>query len=110
MIERPVFIVAPPRSGAAALHGSLARAPGVFTAVGDRPSVFDAVYELNPANRDWDSNRLTAADARAARGRGAAFEPEGVAARPRRRTDPASMPLGCAGWTGRLGTRSACRS
>ena len=64
MIERPIFIVAPPRSGAAALYGSLSRAPGVFTAVGDRPSVFDAVYELNPANRDWDSHRLTAADAR----------------------------------------------
>ena len=64
MIERPIFIVAPPRSGAAALYGSLSRAPGVFTALGDRPSVFDAVYELNPANRDWDSHRLTAADAR----------------------------------------------
>ena len=25
--------------------------------------MFDAVYELDPVNRDWDSNRLTAADA-----------------------------------------------
>jgi uncharacterized protein (TIGR03032 family) len=63
MIERPVFIVAPPRSGAAALLGSLARAPGLFTAGRDGRSVFDAVYELDPANRDWDGNRLTAADA-----------------------------------------------
>ena len=61
MIERPVFIVAPPRSGAAALLGSLARSPGVFTAGGD--GVLDPVFELDPANRDWDSNRLVAADA-----------------------------------------------
>jgi uncharacterized protein (TIGR03032 family) len=63
MIERPVFIVAPPRSGGAALHSSLARAPAVYTAGRDGRGVFDAVYELDPENRDWDGNRLTAADA-----------------------------------------------
>lgn len=61
MIERPVFIVAPPRSGAAALLGSLSQAPGVFTAGGE--GVFDSVFELKPENREWDSNRLVAADA-----------------------------------------------
>jgi uncharacterized protein (TIGR03032 family) len=61
MIERPIFIVAPPRSGAAALLGSLSQAPRVFTAGGD--GVLDSVFELNPANRDWDGNRLVAADA-----------------------------------------------
>jgi hypothetical protein len=30
VIERPVFIVAPPRSGGTALFRSLARAPGIF--------------------------------------------------------------------------------
>lgn len=61
MIERPVFIVAPPRSGAAALLGSISRSPGVFTASGE--GVLEAVYELDPANRGWDSNRLEAKDA-----------------------------------------------
>jgi uncharacterized protein (TIGR03032 family) len=63
MIERPVFIVAPPRSGGTALLGSLGRAPGAFTAGADGRGVLEAVFELDPANREWDSNRLTAADA-----------------------------------------------
>src|SRR5262245_48338873 len=62
MIERPVFVAAPPRSGGTALFRSLARAPGVFTSEGQGASLLDAVFELDPANRDWDSNRLTAAD------------------------------------------------
>lgn len=64
MVERPVFIVAPPRAGQAALLGSLARAPGMFrTAVNDPRGVLDSIFELDPQNREWDSNRLTAADA-----------------------------------------------
>jgi uncharacterized protein (TIGR03032 family) len=59
MIERPVFVVAPPRSGATALFRSLAGAPGIFTAKG---ALLDGIFELDPQNRDWDSNRLTAAD------------------------------------------------
>lgn len=61
MIERPVFIVAPPRSGGTALFRSLARAPGVFRAE-NAGGVLESVFELDPANREWDSNRLTAAD------------------------------------------------
>lgn len=63
MIERPVFVVAPPRSGAELVRRSLAAAPGVFTTGKNGNRLFEAVYELNPANRGWDSNRLTAADA-----------------------------------------------
>ena len=59
MIERPVFIVAPPRSGGTALFRSLARAPGVFSAKGP---VLDGIFELEPENREWDSNRLTTGD------------------------------------------------
>ena len=59
MIERPVFIVAPPRSGGTALFRSLARAPGVFSAQG---AILDGIFELEPENREWDSNRLTGAD------------------------------------------------
>jgi uncharacterized protein (TIGR03032 family) len=62
MISRPVFIVAPPRSGAQALMGSLARSPGVFTS-SHKDGVLDPIFELDPANREWDSNRLTVADA-----------------------------------------------
>ena len=61
MIERPVFIVAPPRSGATALFRSLARAPGIFRTSG-RAGALEGVFELEPENRDWDSNRLTAED------------------------------------------------
>jgi uncharacterized protein (TIGR03032 family) len=63
MIERPVFIVAPPQSGADVLLTGLSRAPGVYTA--QAPGVFDPVFEFQPKNRDWDSNRLTAEDVEA---------------------------------------------
>jgi uncharacterized protein (TIGR03032 family) len=59
VIERPVFVVAPPRSGGTALFRSLARAPGLFSA---SVPILDGVFELQPENREWDSNRLTAAD------------------------------------------------
>ena len=59
MIERPVFVVAPPRSGATALFRSLAEAPGVFSA---SVPIVDGIFELQPENREWDSNRLIAAD------------------------------------------------
>ena len=59
MIERPVFIVAPPRSGGTALFRSLVRAPGIFSANG---AILDGIFELEPENREWDSNRLTGAD------------------------------------------------
>ena len=60
MIERPVFVVAPPRSGGTALFRSLAQAPGIFSASG--PGILEGIFEFEPQNRDWDSNRLTAAD------------------------------------------------
>jgi uncharacterized protein (TIGR03032 family) len=60
VIERPVFIVAPPRSGGEALLQGLRHAPGVYTTIA--PGPLDPVFELKPENRDWDSNRLTAAD------------------------------------------------
>jgi hypothetical protein len=62
VIERPVFIAAPPRSGGTALFRSLARARGVFSA---QSPILDGIFELEPENREWDSNRLTAADVEA---------------------------------------------
>ncbi|HKH22670.1 MAG TPA: TIGR03032 family protein [Solirubrobacterales bacterium] len=60
MIQRPVIVVAPPRSGGTALTRSLARSPGVFSARG--AGMLEGIFELEPENREWDSNRLTAAD------------------------------------------------
>ncbi len=51
--------MAPPRSGATALFRSLAEAPGVFSA---SVPIVDGIFELQPENREWDSNRLIAAD------------------------------------------------
>jgi uncharacterized protein (TIGR03032 family) len=62
-ITRPIFVVGPPRSGAAAVVGALARAAGVALSSGDNRSVLDDLPELHPSQRDWDSNRLTVADA-----------------------------------------------
>jgi uncharacterized protein (TIGR03032 family) len=60
MITRPVFVVAPPRSGGTALFRSLARAPGIFSAPGG--GILEGIFELEPENREWESNRLLAAD------------------------------------------------
>ena len=57
-----MFIVAPPRSGSTTLLRALARGDGIFTAGENGHRVLDSIYELDPANRDWDSNRLTEAD------------------------------------------------
>jgi hypothetical protein len=59
VIERPVFIVAPPASGGSALFRSRARASGIFSGQGP---VLDGIFELEPENREWDSNQLTTAD------------------------------------------------
>jgi uncharacterized protein (TIGR03032 family) len=64
LIRRPIFVVAPPRSGAAAVVSALARAPGVLLSGGDNGSVLDDLPELHPSQRSWDSNRLTVADAK----------------------------------------------
>ena len=64
VIARPIFVVAPPRSGAAAVVSALARAPGVVLSGGNNGSVLDDLPELHPAQRAWDSNRLTIADAK----------------------------------------------
>ena len=53
-----------PRAGAVPL---IARAPGLFSA---SAPVLDAIFELQPENREWDSNRLTRCGHPAARRRG----------------------------------------
>jgi len=61
--ERPIFIVAPPRSGTSLLFETLARSPSVWTVGGESHQVIESLPGLQPANRGWDSNRLTPTDA-----------------------------------------------
>ncbi len=61
--QPPVFIIAAPRSGSTMLFELLARSPDAATVGGESHEVFESIPALHPANRDWHSNRLTAADA-----------------------------------------------
>ncbi len=60
--DRPIFIVAPPRSGTTLLFEALARSPSVWTVGGESHHVIESLPGLQPANRGWDSNRLTPTD------------------------------------------------
>ncbi|MEK6278236.1 MAG: TIGR03032 family protein [Actinomycetota bacterium] len=62
-LERPIFIVAPPQSGAPLLLETLARSPNVWTTGDAGEATLDGLPELHPAKRGWGSNRLTADDA-----------------------------------------------
>jgi uncharacterized protein (TIGR03032 family) len=61
--ERPIFIVSAPRSGSSMLFETLARSPDVWTIGGEGHGLFERLPRLNPANRNFDSNRATAEDA-----------------------------------------------
>ncbi len=62
-LDRPVFVVCPPRSGSSLLFETLAQAPRLYTIGGESHRLIEAVPGLAPAARGFDSNRLTAADA-----------------------------------------------
>jgi len=57
MIERPVFIVAPPRSGAPLLTAVLRSSPGILG--GSERVPWNELPGIHPSERDWDSDRLT---------------------------------------------------
>jgi len=63
VFDRPVFIVCPPRSGSTLLFETLAQAPNVHTIGDESHQLIEGVPTLAPAARDFDSNRLEAADA-----------------------------------------------
>ena len=65
--ERPIFIVAPPRSGTSLLFETLAQSPDVWTIGGESHRVFESIPALHPGNRGWDSNRLSPQDTRLGR-------------------------------------------
>ncbi|HVR97617.1 MAG TPA: sulfotransferase, partial [Thermoanaerobaculia bacterium] len=63
LFDRPIFIVASPRSGTSLLFETLAQAPGVWTIGGESHALIEGIEGLHPEARGWESNHLTAADA-----------------------------------------------
>ena len=63
VFDRPVFIVSSPRSGSSLLFETLAGAAGAHTIGGEAHGLIEAMPQLTPAARNWESNRLTQADA-----------------------------------------------
>jgi hypothetical protein len=63
LIDRPIFVVSPPRAGSALLFETLSRAPGIYTTGNESHGLIESIPGLTPRERDWDSNRLTAEDA-----------------------------------------------
>ena len=60
--DRPIFIVAAPRSGSTLLFESLARNRGLWTIGGESHQVIEEIDSLNPIKNGYYSNQLTAAD------------------------------------------------
>lgn len=62
-LDRPVIILAAPRSGSTLLFETLAHSPDVWTIGSESHGVFERQPTLSPSQRDFQSNRLTADDA-----------------------------------------------
>ena len=60
--DRPVVIVAAPRSGSTMLFELLAGSPGLATIGGESHEVFESVPGLRPGDGNWVSNRLAHGD------------------------------------------------
>ncbi|MEM9273918.1 MAG: TIGR03032 family protein [Cyanobacteria bacterium P01_F01_bin.143] len=60
--ERPIFIVAAPRSGSTLLFETLAQSPSLWTIGGESHQVFESISKLHPAQRLYESNVLDAMD------------------------------------------------
>ena len=65
--ERPVIVVAAPRSGSTLLFETLSRHPGLWSLGDESHAEIENVSGLSPRDRGFDSNSLTAADAAPAR-------------------------------------------
>lgn len=65
LFDRPVFIISPPRSGSTLLFETLSQAPCLHTIGDESHQLIEGVPGLAPAQRDHESNRLTASDATA---------------------------------------------
>jgi len=65
LLDRPIFILSTPRSGSTLLFETMEQAPGLFSLGRESHKFIEHIPALFPPNRGWDSNRLTAEDARA---------------------------------------------
>ena len=61
--QRPVFIVAAPRSGSTMLFEALCTNAAIWSTAGESHQTFESIPELNIAAHSFDSNALSAADA-----------------------------------------------
>ncbi|MBG0794477.1 sulfotransferase [Methylocystis sp. H62] len=62
-LDRPVFIIAAPRSGSTLLFDLLAQAPGLWTQGSEGQGAVEGIVGLHPAERGFTSDRLTDEDA-----------------------------------------------
>ncbi|MBS0446436.1 MAG: sulfotransferase [Proteobacteria bacterium] len=62
-LDRPIFVIAAPRSGSTLLFDLLSRAPDVWSGNGEGAPAIDGVRALHPAARGWDSDRIDDAHA-----------------------------------------------
>ena len=62
LLDRPVFIVAAPRSGSTLLFETLARISSLWTLGGEAHAEFEGIASWDPVCHGYDSNRLTADD------------------------------------------------
>jgi Sulfotransferase family len=63
-LERPVFIISPPRSGSTLLYKVLSDSPCAWTIRQESHRLLESIPGLHPREHGWTSNRLTAQDAR----------------------------------------------
>lgn len=61
-LDRPVFIIAAPRSGSTLLFDLLSQAPDLWTQGGEGQGAVEGIGALHPAQRGYISDRLTDAD------------------------------------------------
>jgi hypothetical protein len=62
LFDRPVIVLAAPRSGSTLLFETLSQAPGVWTVGGESHQFIEGLRPLNPMYGTVDSNRLLAGD------------------------------------------------
>jgi Sulfotransferase family/Aspartyl/Asparaginyl beta-hydroxylase len=61
--ERPLVILAAPRSGSSLIFETLAHSPDLYTVGGESHQQFESIPALRPEARGYDSNRLDRRDA-----------------------------------------------
>jgi hypothetical protein len=63
LIERPILIVSPPRSGSTLLFETMEKVPGLYNIGTESHVAIESIPKFHPGSHMWRSNRLTAEDA-----------------------------------------------